>query len=99
MSKKVKKLDMTAAQAIVSDMQRVKMLCVQANWPNADMTYLKGRYHSIGVDLNLFPRYIAYRWLKTLTATNLEQFRTRALYFAKLAGLMRSGSPPTWRND
>ena len=87
MTKKVSKLDMPTAQEIVSDMHKIKMLCVQAQIANSyiDLVRIKGNYHSIGVNLNLFPRYIADLWIKPLTASSLEQFHTRALRFAKMA--------------
>lgn len=85
MTKKVSKLDMPTAQAIVSDMQMIKMLCVQAQSGAACLGTLKFRYHSIGVNLNLFPDYIAELWSFPMVASSLDQFRTRALYFAKLA--------------
>lgn len=87
MTKKVSKLDMPTAQEIVSDMHKIKMLCVEAQGASLrmDLVRIKGSYHSIGVDLNLFPRYIADLWIKPLTASSLEQFHTRALYFARLA--------------
>lgn len=81
----VKKIDMATAQAIVSDMQIIKMLCVQAQSYSACLGTLKFRYHSIGVNLNLFPEYIAELWSFPMVASSLDQFRTRALYFAKLA--------------
>ena len=85
MTKKVSKIEMATAQAIVSDMQIIKMLCVHAQSYSACLGTLKFRYHSIGVNLNLFPEYIAELWSFPMVASSLDQFRTRALYFAKLA--------------
>lgn len=85
MKQNVKKIDMATAQAIVSDMQIIKMLCVQAQGDAACLGTLKFRYHSIGVDINLFPEYIAELWSFPMVASSLDQFRTRALYFSRLA--------------
>lgn len=85
MSNKVSKLDMPTAQAIVGDMQMIKMLCVQAQGDAACLGTLKFRYHSIGVNLNLLPDYIAELWSFPMVASSPEQFRTRALRFARMA--------------
>lgn len=85
MKQNVTKIDMATAQAIVSDMQTIKMLCAQAQTYSACLGTLKFRYHSIGVDINLFPDYIAELWSFPMVASSLDQFRTRALYFAKMA--------------
>lgn len=85
MIEKVSKLDMATAQAIVSDMQMIKMLCVQAQSDAACLGTLKFRYQSVSVDLEIFPEHISELLDWPLSASSLEQFRTRALRFARLA--------------
>lgn len=85
MKNKVTKLDMPTAQAIVSDMQTIKMICIQAQSDAACLGTLKFRYQSVSVDLSIFPEYISELWDWPLAASSLEQFHTRALRFAKMA--------------
>ncbi|AYJ73334.1 hypothetical protein CSG01_042 [Cronobacter phage SG01] len=85
MEQNVKKIDMATAQAIVSDMQMIKMLCVQAQSYSDCLGTLKFRYQSVSVDLEIFPEHISELWDWPLSASSLEQFHTRALRFARMA--------------